>query len=89
MAFDSMNLNIGKARTKVRFYGEFICKNQQDEQLLKMVFLTEFRDYISMCKNIAKKDGLSSFASELENEEEKNIESFVDNEQIEGERRDT
>jgi len=46
-AFGSMNLNIGKARTKVRFYAEFLCRNTpSDEQVLKMLFLTDFLDYI-------------------------------------------
>lgn len=45
-AFGSMNLNIGSVKTKVRFYGEFSCKSSFDESVVKMVFLTEFKEYI-------------------------------------------
>lgn len=47
-----MNLNI-QVKTKIRFYGEFLCNSSQDESLVRMVFLTEFKDYIGICKSIS------------------------------------
>ncbi|KAL4475451.1 hypothetical protein ABPG72_022086 [Tetrahymena utriculariae] len=65
-AFGSMNLNIGQVKTKVRFYGEFVCKSTFDESVVKMVFLTEFKEYIAMFKNIAQQESVCSSEYEAE-----------------------
>lgn len=72
-----MNLNIGQIKTKVRFYGEFYCKSTFDENVVRMVFLTEFREYIAICKNIASQESVTS--SEYDGDSiDKDAEHLVD-----------